>query len=54
LEATKIQNVGKELGFSCLGNEEGVLYSLKCMEEKDNRKEGQSRGGLNVLDDKTD
>jgi len=31
-----------------LGNEEGVLDSLKCMEERDNRKEVLSRGGLNV------
>lgn len=51
LELVKIWNVGKELCLSCLGNEERILDTLKCMEKRDNRNESLSRGELNVLDD---
>jgi len=54
LEAVRVWNVGHDLGFSCLGNEEEVLDSIKSMKERDNRKEGLSRDGLNALDDETD
>jgi len=51
LEAVRVWNVGQELGFSCLGNEEEVLDSIKSLKERDNRNEGLSRDGLNDLDD---
>jgi len=54
LEASRIWNVGKDLGFSCLGSDKIILDRLKCLEETNNMKEVLNRGGLNVLYDETD
>jgi len=53
LEAARIWNANKDLGFLPLGNKEEVLDILRSMKERDNRKEGLSKGGKNALDDET-
>jgi len=50
----RIWNASKDLGFFPLGNKEEVLDNLRSMEERDNKKEGLSKGGKNALDDETD
>jgi len=54
LEADRIWNLGKKVGYSRFENEDDILNRLKSLEERDNAKEGLGWGGRNVANDETD
>jgi len=53
LEADRIWNSRKKVGYSRFGNEDDILNKLKCLEERDNGKEGLGWDGQFVVNDET-
>ena len=54
VEADRIWNSGKKVGYSRFGNEVDILNKLKSLEERDNGNEGLGWVGQNVVNDEAD